>query len=186
MTDLNPLLDFTGLPRFAAIKTRHIAPAVERLLAENRAQIERLTRPGTPASWADFVAPLEDANERLARAWGVVGHLHGVLDSPELRSAYNASQPLIVQYYTELGQNLVLFEKYKTLGAAQRKIIDNEIRDFRLSGAELAPEKKQRFAAISEELARLSTKFSENLLDATNAFPSMSTIGPSSRAFQKT
>ena len=178
-TELNPLLDFTGLPRFAAIKTEHVTPAVELLLAENRARIEDLTRPGAPATWAEFVAPLEDANERLARAWGVVGHLHGVLDSPELRSAYNANQPKIVQYNTELGQNLVLFEKYKALRAspefaalspAQRKIVDNEIRDFRLSGAELAPSMKQRFAAISEELARLATKFSENLLDATNAF----------------
>jgi oligopeptidase A len=179
MTESNPLLDFSGLPRFAAIETRYIAPAVEQLLAENRACIGRLTQPGTAATWADFVAPLEDANERLARAWGVVGHLHGVLDSPDLRAAYSANQPLIVQYYSELGQNLVLFEKYKALraspeyaalGAAQRKIIDNEIRDFRLSGAELAPEMKQRFAAISEELAQLSTRFSENLLDATNAF----------------
>ena len=179
MTDSNPLLDFTGLPRFAAIKTEHIAPAVELLLTENRARIEDVTRSGTAATWADFVAPMEDANERLARAWGVVGHLHGVLDSPELRSAYNANQPRIVQYYTELGQNLVLFEKYKalkassefaTLAPAQRKVVDNEIRDFRLSGAELTPQKKPRFAAISEELARLATKFSENLLDATNAF----------------
>jgi oligopeptidase A len=179
MTEPNPLLDFTGLPRFAAIKAEHIAPAVDRLLAENRARIDSLTRPETAATWASFVAPLEDANERLARAWGVVGHLHGVLDSPELRAAYNASQPKIVQYYTELGQNLRLFEKYKALQAspefaaltpAQRRIVDNEIRDFRLSGAELSPEKKQRFAAISEELAHLSTRFSENLLDATNAF----------------
>ena len=118
VTDVNPLLDFTGLPRFAAIKAEHIGPAVELLLVENRARIESLTRPGTPATWADFVAPLEDANENLARAWGVVGHLHGVLDSPELRSAYNANQPKIVQYYTELGQNLDLFEKYKALKAA--------------------------------------------------------------------
>jgi oligopeptidase A len=179
MTGSNPLLDFTGLPRFAAIKTEHITPAVDLLLAENRARIESLTRPGTPATWSDFVAPLEDANERLARAWGVVGHLHGVLDSPELRAAYNVNQPKIVQYYTELGQNLILFEKYKSLRAspefaalapAQRKIVDNEIRDFRLSGAELSPPAKQRFGAISEELARLATQFSENLLDATNAF----------------
>ena len=179
MSEQNPLLDFTGLPRFAAIKSEHIAPAVDRLLQENRDCIDRLTRPETPATWDACVAPLEDANERLARAWGVVGHLHGVLDSPELRAAYSANQPKIVQYYTELGQNLGLFDKYKALRAApefaaltpaQRKIVDNEIRDFRLSGAELSPEKKQRFAAISEELAQLATKFSENLLDATNAF----------------
>jgi oligopeptidase A len=179
MTEPNPLLDFSGLPRFAAIRAEYIAPAVDRLLAENRARIDSLTRPETPATWIKFVAPLEDANERLARAWGVVGHLHGVLDSPELRAAYNANQPKIVQYYTELGQNLALFEKYKALRAlpeyagltpAQRRIIDNEIRDFRLSGAELPPAQKQRFAAISEELAQLATRFSENLLDATNAF----------------
>jgi len=179
MTASNPLLDFTGLPRFAAIKAEHVAPAIELLLAECRARVEELTRPQAPATWAGFVAPMEDTNERLARAWGVVGHLHGVLDSPELRAAYNANQPRIVQYYTELGQNLILFEKYKALKAspeyaaltpAQRKIVDNEIRDFRLSGAELAPAMKQRFAAIAEELARLGTKFSENLLDATNAF----------------
>jgi oligopeptidase A len=177
--DLNPLLDFSGLPRFAAVRPEHIAPAVDRLLRENRAVVANLTQARTPATWADFVAPLEDANEKLARAWGAVGHLHGVLDSPELRAAYNANQPKIVQYYTELGQNLALFEKYKALRSspgyaaltpAQRKSVDNEIRDFRLSGAELSPEKKQRFAAISEELAQLSTKFSENLLDATNAF----------------
>jgi oligopeptidase A len=179
MTEVNPLLDFSGLPRFAAIRTEHIAPAVEQLLAENRALIDELTRPGVPATWDGFVAPLEDGNERLARAWGTVGHLHGVLDSPELRAAYSANQPRIVQYYTELGQNLALFEKYKALKAspefaglapAQRRVVDNEIRDFRLSGAELSLEHKRRFAAISEELARLSTEFSENLLDATNAF----------------
>src|SRR5512140_762403 len=179
MHELNPLLDFTGLPRFAAIKAEHIAPAVDRLLAENRACIESLTGPETPATWAAFVAPLEDAGERLARAWGVIGHLHGVLDSPELRAAYSANQPKVVQYYTELGQNLKLFDKYKALKAsagfaalapAQRRIVENEIRDFRLSGAELPAQDKQRFAAISEELARLATRFSENLLDATNAF----------------
>src|SRR5476651_1383144 len=175
----NPLLDFSGLPKFASIRTEHIAPAVGELLAQNRALIDSLTRPEIPATWPDFVRPLEDANERLARAWGVVGHLHGVLDSPELRAAYNASQPDIVQYYTELGQNLALFEKYKTLQAssgfaalspAQKKIIANEIRDFRLSGAELPAAGKQRYAEISADLARLSTRFSENVLDATNAF----------------
>jgi oligopeptidase A len=179
MNDLNPLLDFTGLPRFASIKAGHVAPAVDRLLEQCRACVDSLSGPETAATWSAFVAPLEDAHERLARAWGVVGHLHGVLDSPELRAAYNANQPKVVQYYTELGQNLQLFEKYKALKAspeftalapAQRRIVENEIRDFRLSGAELSAEKKQRFAAISEELARLATRFSENLLDATNAF----------------
>jgi len=175
----NPLLDFSGLPRFAAVKPEHIAPAIDSLLAENRALIERLAAPATASTWEAFVEPLEDANERLSRAWGMVGHLHGVLDSPELREAYSANEPKVVQYWTELGQNLALFGKYKALRAseeyraltpAQARIVDNEIRDFRLSGAELGPEEKKRFAAIAEELARLSTQFSENLLDATNAF----------------
>ena len=114
----NPLHDFSGLPRFASVRPEHVAPAVGELLAQNRALIDRLTQPEIPADWADFVAPLDDASERLSRAWGVVGHLHGVLDSPELRAAFNESQPKIVEYYTELGQNLALFEKYKALQAS--------------------------------------------------------------------
>jgi len=177
-TDLNPLLDFSGLPRFSAVKPEHIGPAIDLLLADCRATVERLTDPATPATWRDFVEPLEDANERLSRAWGVVGHLHGVLDSPALREAYNAEQPKVVKYWTELGHNEALFAKYKALrageydrlDAAQRRIVDNELRDFRLAGAELAPAKKERFAQISEELARLATRFAENVLDATNAF----------------
>ena len=177
--DANPLLDFSGLPRFAAVKPEHIAPAIDQLLADNRALIDELTRPDTPATWAAFAQPLEDANERLGRAWGVVGHLHAVLDSPELREAYKENQPKIVQYWTALGHNLALFEKYKALRAgpefaqltrAQAKIVENEIRDFRLSGAELPADRKQRYAEIQEESAKLATKFAENALDSTNAF----------------
>ena len=177
--DANPLLDFSGLPRFAAMRPEHIAPAIDSLLADNRALIEALTRPETPATWTGFAQPLEDANERLGRAWGVVGHLHAVLDSPELREAYKENQPKVVQYWTALGQNLALFEKYKALRAgpefglltrAQARIVDNEIRDFRLSGAELPAAEKQRYAEIQEESARLATKFAENALDSTNAF----------------
>lgn len=175
----NPLLDFSGLPRYAAIRPEHITPAVDALLAENRALVASLTRESTPATWDDFVAPLEDANGRLGRAWGTVGHLHGVLDSPELRETYNANQPKVVEFYTELGQNEALFAKYKALRASrgfamlsptQQRIIDHELRDFRLSGAELAPEQKKRFAELQAATAKLSTRFSENVLDATNAF----------------
>jgi oligopeptidase A len=175
----NPLLDLSGLPRFAHVRAEHIEPAVDALLAENRALIQRLAQPDTPATWSHFVQPLEDANERLSRVWGMVAHLHGVLDSPELREVFSRNQPKVVQFYTELGQNLGLYEKYKTLKAssefssltpAQQRIVENELRDFRLSGAELPDEQKQRYAAIQEELARLSTQFSENVLDATNAF----------------
>ena len=130
-------------------------------------------------TWEGFVAPLEDANERIGRAWGQVAHLHAVLDSPELREAYNANLPKLTQYWTELGQNQALFDKYKsladspeypTLSTARRRIVDNALRDFRLGGAELPPGKKARFAAIQEELAQLGSRFSENLLDATKAF----------------
>ena len=176
---MNPLLDFSGLPRFAEFKTGFVAPAVEQLLAENRALIERVCAPGVAATWRDFVQPLEDANERLHRAWGVVGHLNAVMNSPELREVYNANLPRITQYYAELGQHEGLFVKFKALRAsagfdglarAQKKIVENELRDFRLGGAELPPEQKTRFREISERLSQVSSRFSDNLLDATNAF----------------
>jgi oligopeptidase A len=179
IVEANPLLDFSGLPRFATVKPEHVTPAIDLLLADCRAAVAGLTDPGTPATWNDFVAPLEDVNERLSRAWDVVGHLHGVLDSPALRDAYNANQPKVVQYWTELGHNERLFEKYKALRASaeyarldpvQQRIVDHELRDFRLAGAELSPDRKKRFAEIQDELARLGTRFSENVLDATNAF----------------
>ncbi len=175
--DENPLLDFTGLPRFADIKPEHVAPAVDQLLADGRATIESAVQ--AQPTWEDFVAPLEDANERIGRAWGQVAHLHAVMDNPQLREVYNANLPKLTQYWTELGQNQRLFEKYKQLSRsagfaglapARKRIIDNAIRDFRLGGAELPPEKKKRYGEIQEELARLSAKFSENVLDATNAF----------------
>jgi oligopeptidase A len=173
----NPLLDFSGLPRFAEIVPEHVAPAIDELLAQGRAAIAAVTH--AAPTWDAFVSPLEDANERIGRAWGQVAHLHAVMDSPALREAYNANLPKITQYFTELGQNEALFSKYKqlekseefsSLNDARRKIVANAIRDFRLSGAELPAEKKARFAAIQEELARLSARFSENVLDATNAF----------------
>jgi oligopeptidase A len=176
---LNPLLDFSGLPRFSDFKPALVTPAVEQLLAENRALIERVAAPGVPATWRDFVQPLEEANERLHRAWGMVGHLNAVMNSPELREAYNSNLPGITQYYTELGQHPGLYAQFKALRSsrefgsltrAQKKIVDNELRDFRLGGAELPPEKNARFKDISERLSQLSSRFSDNLLDATNAF----------------
>ena len=174
----NALLDFSGLPRFDAILPADVQPAIGLLLANNRALVERLTSDDVPATWNAFAAPLSDEIEQLSRAWGIVGHLHSVNDIPEWREAYNAMLPEVSRFFAELGQNLKLFAKYKairesaeyaTLAQAQRKIVDNEIRDFRLYGAELPEDQKPRFQAISEELASLSAKFSENLLDATNA-----------------
>ena len=176
---MNPLLDFSGLPRFADFRVEHVTPAVDTLLDENRGLVEKLVRPEVPATWGDFVEPLEDANERLGRAWGQVGHLNAVMNSPELREVYNANLPKITQYYTELSQHAGLYGKFKalrnsgefeTLTPAQTRIIENELRDFRLGGAELGPEEKTRFMAIRERLSQLSSRFSDNLLDATNAF----------------
>jgi oligopeptidase A len=177
--DANPLLDFSRLPRYGSIRTEHVAPAIDELLVQNRALIAELTAEGMPASWEGFAEPLERANERLGRAWGAVGHLHAVDDNPAIRDAYKVNLPKVTRYYTELAQNLDLYGKFKALrasrdfenlSAARRKIVDNNLRDYRLGGAELPPEKKARFAEIQEELAALEAKFSENLLDATNAF----------------
>ena len=176
---MNPLLDFSGLPRFADFKPAHVAPAIDQLMAENRALIARVAAEAATPDWDNFVGPLEDANERLHRAWGQVGHLNAVMNSPELREAYNAVLPKITQYYTELGQHEGLYGKFKSLRAdaafatltpAQQKIIDNEIRDFRLGGADLSAAGKQRYSEISDRLSMLTSRFSDNLLDATNAW----------------
>ncbi|WP_310448293.1 M3 family metallopeptidase [Thiobacillus sp.] len=179
MNSSNPLLDFSGLPRFAEFKPEFVTPAVDQLLADCRAAVERAMDAATPAEWDAFVSPLDDANEKLGRAWGQVSHLHSVMDSPELREVYNANLPKITIYFAELGQNEALFGKFKalaasagfaTLNAAQKKIVENELRDFRLGGAELPAEQKARFMAIQEALSGLSAKFEENLLDATNDY----------------
>ena len=175
----NPLLDFSGLPRFAEFKPEYVTPAIDQLLADARAAVVRAEAAATPAEWDAFVAPLDDATEKLGRAWGQVSHLHSVMDSPELREVYNANLPKITIFYAELGQNEALFAKYKALqaspgyaalSAARKKIVENELRDFRLGGAELPADKKARFMQVQEELAQLSAKFEENLLDATNEF----------------
>ncbi|MDH4189689.1 MAG: M3 family metallopeptidase [Betaproteobacteria bacterium] len=175
----NPLLDFSGLPRYDALRPEHIAPAIDRLLSEGRSVLAQVTAPAVAPGWDSIVAPLEDANERLSRAWGQVSHLHAVLDSPALRAAYNESLPKITQYWTELSQHGALFEKYRHLFSssefarlvpARRRIVENALRDFRLGGAELPSQHRQRFAQIQDEVAAISAKFSENLLDATNAY----------------
>ncbi len=175
----NSLLDFSDLPRFDIFSPEHVTPAITQLLDEARALVGKLEAPEASADWDTFVEPLERVTERLGRAWGVVGHLNAVVDTPELRATYNENQPRVTEFWTELGQNLKLFEKYKALQAsagyaalspARRKIIDNAIRDFRLGGAELPEQQKKRFAEIQEQQAKLSTRFSENVLDATNAY----------------
>ncbi len=175
----NALLDFTDLPRFDLFKPEQVTPAIATLLDEARSVVQRLESATATPTWEGFVTPLEAATERLGRAWGVVGHLNAVVDTPELRAAYNENLPKVTEFWTELGSNLKLFDKYKalqaspeyqTLAAARKKIIDNAVRDFRLGGAELSEDKKPRFAEIQEQQAALSTRFSENVLDATNAY----------------
>ncbi len=175
----NPLLDFSDLPRFDTFAPAYVTPALDVLLIKAREVVQTLAAPAATISWENFVEPLENATEKLGRAWGVVSHLNAVMDTPELRATYNENQPKVTEFWTELGQNLALFDKYKALkasasyadlSATRKKIIDNAIRDFRLGGAELPAEKKERFAQIQEQQAALSTKFSENVLDATNDY----------------
>jgi oligopeptidase A len=174
----NPLLDFSGLPRFDAIQPEHVGPAIDTLLAQAEAAVAHAEQV-TPPHWDSFLAPLDDATERLWRAWGQVNHLQGVVNTPALREAYNANLPKVTRFSSALGQNLALFAQYRALAAApetagydaaRRKVLDNALRDFRLGGAELGEADKQRFAAIQEELSALSAKFSQNVLDATDAW----------------
>jgi oligopeptidase A len=174
----NPLLDFSGLPRFDVIRPEHIGPAIEQLLSEAEAAVKRAEQV-EPVSWDSFVVPLDDATERLWRAWGQVGHLQAVMNTPELREAYNANLPKVTRFGSALGQNLALYAQYKRLqdaaewgsyDAARRKVVDNALRDFRLGGAELGEAEKARFAQIQQELSGLSAKFSQNVLDATDAW----------------
>lgn len=175
----NPLLDFSTLPHYEEIRNEHITPALDELLRDCRAVMNEVKNATESPDWQDFVQPVVDVNERLSRAWGQVNHLNAVMNNPELREIYNANLPRVTQYYAELSQDPVLFEKFRQLQAdpvfkklsqARRKIVDNQLRDFRLGGAELPVEDKARFMQIQEELSALSAKFSDNLLDATNAF----------------
>ncbi|HEV7269716.1 M3 family metallopeptidase [Pseudoxanthomonas sp.] len=174
----NPLLDFSGLPHFDAIRPEHIAPAIDRLLAEAEAAV-KTAETVAPVTWETFVVPLDDATERLARAWNQVVHLEAVTNTPALRSAYNAQLPKVTRFWSALGQNLALYRQYRALADAaeaaqyddaRRKVLDNALRDFRLGGAELPDGQKARFAAVKEELASLSARFSQNVLDATDEY----------------
>ena len=174
----NPLLDFSGLPRFDAIRAEHVAPAIDALLAEAKTAVER-ARTVEPVTWDAFVEPLQDATERLTRAWRQVSHLQAVVNTPELREAYNAALPEVTRFSSALAQDQALYAQYRALAeapefegydAVRRKTVENALRDFRLGGAELPEDGRARFAEVQQELATLSAKFSENLLDATDAF----------------
>ncbi len=179
MTAENPLLHPGHLIDFEHLTPAHVTPALDVLLKDAEAALAQATDDATPATWQAVVDPLEAALEALSRAWGAVNHLTGVMDSPELREVYNANLPRMTQFYISLSQNEKLFAKYKAieasadfaqLDAEKQRVIRHEIRDFRLSGAELPADKKAELKAIGEKSAALSQKFSENLLDATNGW----------------
>ena len=173
----NPLLDLDGLPPFSRIRPEHVEPAIDRLLAENRTQVDALLQTAGPYTWSNLVEPLEILDDRLGRAWSPVSHLNSVADTPELRDAYNACLPKLSEYATEMGHNERLYRAYKAvadgaeeLNPAQRKLLENAVRDFHLSGVDLTPDKKARFKEISQRLSQLSSKFQENVLDATQGW----------------
>ncbi|CAM3584184.1 M3 family metallopeptidase [Polaromonas hydrogenivorans] len=171
----NPLLDFSDLPLFDRVLPEHVGPAMDDLLAKAETALAQVTASDFPATWSGIASVLDVATENLGRAWGAVGHLNSVADTPELRAAYNAAMPRVTEFWTRLGADERLYAKYKaidvaTLNAEQRQAHKNAIRNFVLSGAELTGAAKERFAQIQERQAELSQKFSENSLDATDAF----------------
>ncbi|MBO7173124.1 MAG: M3 family metallopeptidase [Burkholderiaceae bacterium] len=177
----NPLLSFTDLVDFAAIRPEHVIPAIKSRIADADQALQAVTAEATPATWEAVIDPLERKTLKLSRTWGVVSHMMSVMDSPELREAYNEALPLITQFWIKLSQS-ELSKKYlgiqqsgafKTLSATRQRIIEQELLEFKLAGAFLPQDKKDTLKAIKETLAQDNQKFSENLLDATNAFELM-------------
>ncbi len=177
--DDNPLLTFPGLPRFDAVRAEHVAPAIDHLLREARAAVERIAGDPSPPTWDTLVEPLADVLDRLDRAWSAVNHLNAVMSTKPMRDAYHANLPGITDFYTDLGQDSRLYARYialresrqwAALDDAERRVIDNELRDFKLSGAELPAGQKARFKDVQEELAQLAADFDDHVLDATNAW----------------
>ncbi|MDP9066493.1 MAG: M3 family metallopeptidase [Pseudomonadota bacterium] len=173
----NPLLQIDTLPDFARIDASHARPALERVLADNRAKIIALAALESP-TFASLVLPIEELSYRLSRVWSPIGHLNAVVNSPAMREAYNECMPLLTAYASELGQNAALYAGYAyvldnegaRLDPAQRRVVDNALRDFRLAGVDLSAQRKARYCEVTLRLAQLGTKFSENVLDAAGAY----------------
>ncbi|MCX7237890.1 M3 family metallopeptidase [Polynucleobacter sp.] len=176
----NPLVTFgRGIAAYSEVKPEHIAPAIEYLLKHAQDAVDVAVNENTVPSWDALAEPLEDATESLGRSWGVISHLNSVADTPELRAAYGAMLPKVTAFFSSLGQNLDLYKKFKELSkspdfaklsSAQKKVIENSLRDFRLGGAELSDADKPRFAQIQDEQATLGKAFSDHVLDATDGF----------------
>ena len=177
---MNPLLNMTGLADFAAIRAEHVAPAMNTLLTDAGLALEQTVSDAVPADYDTMSALLDVALERLGRAWGAVGHLNAVVDTSELRAAYNAALPKVTEFFTRLGADERLHAKYRAIDAAaltapRQRALSNALRDFRLSGAELQGAAKERYAQIQERLAELSQSYSEHVLDATDGFAYVAT-----------
>jgi len=176
-TSDNPLLQQASLPRFDVITPEHVLPAITQLIAAQRAAVARIEAIATP-TFKTVVEPLEELQHALGRAWSPVGHLNAVMNSESLRTAYNACLPLLSEFHTDLAQSERLYRAYAliaqhehaTLDPVQRQVIEHALRDFRLAGVALDASRKARFKTIMMELSRLSAKFEENVLDATNAW----------------
>jgi oligopeptidase A len=178
------LLDLDSLPAFDRIEAQHARPALEHVLASNRARLAELIAQPQP-TFASLVVPVEELSHRLSRVWSPIGHLNAVANSPDMRQAYNECVPLLTAYSSELGQNAELQAAYArvleteghSLDEAQRKVVENALRDFRLAGVDLAPDQKARYREVVQRLAQLATKFSENVLDAARAYSRSVTNG---------
>ena len=175
----NPLLDFSDLPRFDAFDPALVSPALDVLLADAHDALAQVTDSATPATWEAVVTPLDDAAERLGRAWGLVGHLSSVDDNEPLRDVHAENLQRVTQFYTKLGQSTALFAKYQEIAkdpafaswpGARQQVINNALREFRLGGAELVSPERERFSEIQQRQAELSKQFSDNVLDSNKAF----------------
>jgi len=175
----NPLLIDSKLPLFSKIKPEHVEPAMDQLLDHARKVVADCLAATTDYTWDNLIEPIANAEDRLSKAWSPVSHMNSVVNNEALREAYNACLPKLSEYATEMGQNRALYDAYQHIASspayaeleqAQQKIIQNGLRDFTLSGIALDPDKQRRYKEISLELSNLSSKFEENLLDATNAW----------------
>ncbi|RKZ35318.1 MAG: oligopeptidase A, partial [Gammaproteobacteria bacterium] len=179
VTPANPLLEPRGLPTFSKIRPEHVRPAIEHLIDDGRRAISALLADLGEGRWDDLLPPLEEIDDRLDRAWSPVSHLHSVADNPELRAAYNACLPLLTDFANEMGQNQELYRAFQKireaddfahLDPAQRSVVGNALRDFRLAGVHLDGKQKEQYRDSSRQLAEPASRVEENVLDATQAW----------------
>ena len=179
MANDNPLLADDALPAFSQIRPEHVTPAIDTLLADYRAGIDALTQPGAPHDFASLMLTQERLEQRLARAWAPVSHLHAVADSEALRDVYGPAEEKLTEHAIEVGQNRALYQAVQALADApdfaglprpERALVEHALRDFRLSGVALEEPARTRYREIGVELSRLSTEFSNAVLDATDAW----------------